>query len=118
MWRVVIRLGQDAPVEVHSSSPWGTSNHASADAAQRRQPCASRARSSALASPRSIACSAMLESTMRSAHMPPHHDTSAGVEKHQTPAVEDTMSNSAASARLFKRRPASGSAPLARATFL
>lgn len=80
------------------------------------QPNANRSRSCTSASPRCVACSAMPEPTTRSAQRPPHHATSSDEEKHQTPEVDETTWSPAANAHLFKRRPASGSAPLPRAT--
>ena len=58
----------------------------------------------------------MPQPTTRSAQRPPHHATSSDEEKHQTPEVDETTWSPAANAHLFKRRPASGSAPLPRAT--
>ena len=109
------RSGSVAPCQAtargeQSSSPWTTTNQASLDEAHDRQPRANRSRSATVASPLCSAWSDMPEPTTRSAHISPHHVTSPGVEKHQTPAVADTTSRSAAWAQLFRRRPASGSA--------
>ncbi len=52
----------------------------------------------------------------RSAHRPPHHARSSGVVKHQAVAEAAISPNPAARAQESRRRPASGSARLLRAT--
>ena len=56
------------------------------------------------------------ERVVRSAQVPPHHSRPAVSAKVQVDAPEVISENPAARAHASRRRPASGSAPLARAT--
>ena len=65
--------------------------------------------------PESTNWRASADSTIRSAHIPPHQSRVSGVAKHHRPPVGVTSSNPARCAQDSSRRPASGSPPLARA---
>ena len=64
-------------------SPWGTVNHPSGAAAQRRHASAIRSSAVASASPSATACSANVDAVTRSAHVPPHQARSSGASKRQ-----------------------------------
>src|SRR5512132_3845417 len=97
-------------------SPWTTTNQASEWLAQLCQASAHAASSSRDATPSSTARSASGEAVVRWAHVSAHHDRSPGLAKHQTDAEAVTSVKPAARAQAIRRRPASGSPPLARAT--
>lgn len=84
------------------------------EAAQVRQPSERRCRSSCV-TPLASACAAIAEVRTRSAHMPPHQARSSSSAKHQVLDVAVTSVKPAARAQDSRRRPASGSPPLARA---
>ena len=99
------------------SSPCGHTNQPSCSAIHVRQPSDMSLSPAGVARPNSTACPASDDETTRSAHVEPHHSRRSGLAKSHASTVAVTSLSPASRAHLTKKRPASGSAPLAFATW-